>query len=72
MTTFSFTIYLNDTEVMTVKDALEFYLKHCEERIEQDDLVPYLSHRTAAKNILERLFENKHKTSGRVYLGKNK
>jgi len=58
MSTFAFTIELNDSEIKTVEVALKILLDQCESRINNDDLAPYFAYRINTKSILQRLYEN--------------
>lgn len=64
MSTFQFTITLNDREAIALKASLELMIDHCQNKIEEGCIAPYWAHKESAKKILEKLYDNTKQTSG--------
>ena len=64
MTTYAYTITLNDTESIMLHAALELMIEHCEQKLENGPLAPYVSRKKCAQEVLARLYDNTMQTSG--------
>jgi hypothetical protein len=64
MTTFAYTITLNDSEVIMLKAALELMIKHCQKKLDERAGAPFWAHKHSAQNVLGKLYENTIQTSG--------
>ena len=63
MTTYSYQLELNDSEMITLTAALEFYRNHCAEQLAAGIECPYLTHHRMSEYLLSRRFENARMTS---------
>lgn len=70
MTTFEYTITLNDSEVIMLKAALELMIKHCQEKLDEGSGAPFWAHKDSAQNVLKRLYDNTIQTSGNNFFDK--
>ncbi len=64
MTTYAYTITMNDSEAIMLKAALELMIKHCQEKLDQGAGAPYWAHKHSAQSVLEKLYDNTIQTSG--------
>jgi hypothetical protein len=64
MTTYAFHLTLRETEMTVMSEALDLYIKHCQEEIVKGnrDLLPF--NREVALKIRSRLHSNFEQTSG--------
>jgi hypothetical protein len=69
MTTFAYTITVNDSESIMLKAALELMIKHCQEKLDQGEGAPYWAHKNSAQSVLDRLDDNAIQTSGSNFWG---
>jgi hypothetical protein len=69
MTTYSYSITMNDSEVIMLKSALKLMIKHCQDKIDKEEGAPYWVHRKSAQRVLERLRDNCIQTSGNNFNG---
>jgi hypothetical protein len=58
MTTYSFSLTLNDSEAVTVDAALRMYIRHCEEQLADGSLAPFWANKGSAEDVLVRLYRN--------------
>ena len=58
MTTYRYTLNLNDSEIHLVKSSLDLMIEFSEEMIKEDKMVPYYSNILTSKTLKEKLFEN--------------
>ncbi len=72
MTTYSYTITLNDSEAIMIKAALELMIKHCQEKLDEGAGAPYWAHKHSAQNVLDKLYDNTIQTSGNNFFDKEK
>ena len=72
MTTFAYTISLNDSEAIMLKAALELIIKHCQEKLDAAEGAPYWAHKHSAQSVLDKLYDNTNQTSGNNFLDKEK
>ena len=63
MTTFAYTITMNDNEAITLKVALELMIGHCQQKLDEGQGAPYCAQRESAQSVLEKLFDNITQTS---------
>jgi hypothetical protein len=64
MTTFSYTLVLNDSEMITLEAALKLMADHCDREIKTDPRPPFLAWRHNVEQIQSRLFSRARQTSG--------
>ncbi len=64
MTTFAYTVVLNDSEVIAIEAALELLIKHCDKNLKNGPRAPYYIWRVHAERIKAKLTENSVQTSG--------
>jgi hypothetical protein len=55
MTTYSYTITLNDSEYLCLGDALEFYRAHCEKMVAEKAGAPFWAHVQSCQSISTKL-----------------
>ena len=58
MTTYRYTLNLNDCEIHLIKSSLDLMIEFSEEMIEKGEMVPYYSNILTSKTLKEKLFEN--------------
>lgn len=66
MTTYSYTLTLNDGEMIALEAALDLYLAHCNAQMKDGPCSPFFAHREYVRNLLARSHENVRQTSGRL------
>lgn len=71
MTTFSYTITMNDSEAIMLEAALELMINHCEQKLDEGAGSPYWAHKHSAQSVLERLNDNTSQTSGNNFFQDN-
>lgn len=71
MTTYSFPITLNDSEAITLTEALKLLIKKCDRNLMFGARAPYWAHKQSAVSILEKLYENPILTSTNNFFDKN-
>ena len=64
MTTYAYTITMNDSEAIMLKAALELMIKYCQEKLDDGAGAPFWAHKHSAQNVLEKLYDNTIQTSG--------
>jgi hypothetical protein len=70
MTTYAYTITLNDSEVIMIKAALDLMIKHCEEKLDKGAGAPFWDHKNSAQSVKEKLYDNTIQTSGNNFFDK--
>ena len=63
MTTYSYSITVDDSEVIAVETALYMYLQHCEEQLSNGPCAPYWAHKQNVERVLGRLHSDVAMTS---------
>ena len=58
MTTYRYTLNMNDCEIHLIKSSLDLMIEFSEEMIEKGEMVPYYSNILTSKTLKEKLFEN--------------
>ena len=58
MTTYRYTLNLNDCEINLIKSSLNLMIEFSEEMIKKGEMVPYYSNILTSKTLKEKLFEN--------------
>ncbi len=58
MTTYRYTLNLNDCEIHLIKSSLDLMIEFSEEMIKEDKMVPYYSNILTSRTLKEKLFEN--------------
>lgn len=58
MTTYRYTLNLNDCEIHLIKSSLDLMIDFSEEMIKKGEMVPYYSYILTSKTLKEKLFEN--------------
>jgi len=64
MTSFSYNLTLEETEVITVKAALELMIERCDKNIAKGEKAPNWARKDAAESVLSRLHDNATQISG--------
>lgn len=67
MTTFQYTLTLNDSDMTAITYAIDFYMAECIRQIEGGAGAPYRAHLCSLKEIRERRYENALQTSGNTF-----
>jgi hypothetical protein len=67
MTTYSYTLVLNDSEVIMLEAALKLMLKHCEWELSGGPKAPFWAWQHSAQNVMSRLHQNAQLTSYSVF-----
>ena len=57
MTTYSYKVTMNDSEIIMLKAALELMIKHCQQKIDEGEGAPYLAHKHSAQSVLGKLYD---------------
>jgi hypothetical protein len=70
MTTYAYTITMNDSEAIMLKAALELMIKHCQDKLDEGAGAPFWAHKNSAQNVLEKLYDNTIQTSGNNFFDK--
>jgi hypothetical protein len=63
MTTYSYTLELNDSEVIMLGAALQMMLEHCRHEIDVEPRAPFIAWQISAQDVLSRLDDNAQQTS---------
>ena len=58
MTTYRYTLNLNNSEIHLIKSSLDLMIEFSEDMIEKGEMVPYYSNILTSKTLKEKLFEN--------------
>ena len=58
MTTYRYSLNLNNSEIHLIKSSLDLMIEFSEEMIEKGEMVPYYSNILTSKILKEKLFEN--------------
>lgn len=67
MTTFQYTLTLDDNDMGAITHAIDFYMAECIKQTEAGAGAPYWSHLSSLKEIRERRYENARQTSGNTF-----
>lgn len=67
MTTYSYTLVMDDRERIMLEAALKMMLDHCNAELADGPKAPYWAWRRSAKEVLSRLRENMELTSYYVF-----
>ena len=67
MTTYSFKLSLNDSEMIMLKEALKMMIEKCEREITLNPRAPFFAHLGSAKALNARLKKDMVKTSGNTF-----
>lgn len=68
MTTYDYTIILDDGESIMLEAALKQMIKLCQVKLDEGAGAPYWAHKRSAENVLARLHKNCVQTSGNNFL----
>ena len=63
MTTYRYSIDVDDGEMIALSAALEMYLRHCNEQLAEGPKAPYFAHRHSILDIQKRLYDKATRTS---------
>ena len=58
MTTYRYSLNLNNSEIHLIKSSIDLMIEFSEEMIEKGEMVPYYSNILTSKILKEKLFEN--------------
>ena len=64
MTTFAYTITLDDSEAIMLQSALELMIKHCQEKLNEGAGAPFWAHKHSAESVLDKLYKNTIQITG--------
>lgn len=64
MTTYSYNITLNDSEVIMLEKALNQMIDHCKMQLDNGEGAPFWAHKQSAQSVLEKLQAKVIQTSG--------
>jgi hypothetical protein len=64
MSTFQFTITINESEMIALRASLELMIEHCQQKLDEGAGAPYWARKESAKSILDKLYKNPLQTSG--------
>ena len=64
MTTMSYKLSLNDSEMIMLEEALKMMIEKCEREINLNPRAPFLAHLGSAKALNARLNKDRIQTSG--------
>jgi len=67
MTTMSYKLSLNDSEMIMLEEALKMMIEKCEREITLNPRAPFLAHLESAKALTARLHKNTVQTSGNTF-----
>lgn len=59
MTTYSYSITINDSQRIALEAALRLMIEHCETKLQENAGAPYWAHRQSCEEMLERLRHSK-------------
>jgi hypothetical protein len=63
MTTYSYTLTVNDSECLALQAALKLMIEHCEAQLKDGPCCPYVAHKQNCIQVLDRLFNDARMTS---------
>ena len=63
MTTYRYSIDVNDSEMIALSAALEMYLRHCNEQLAEGPKAPYFAHRQSILDIQKHIRDKPTRTS---------
>jgi len=58
MTTYAYTVTMNDSEAIMLKAALELMIKHCQQKLDEGAGAPYWAHKHSAQSVLDKLYDS--------------
>ena len=58
MTTYRYTLNLNDCEIHLIKSSLDLMIEFSDNMIKEGEMVPYYSHLLSSRTLKEKLYEN--------------
>lgn len=64
MTTYSYSLVLDDSELIALEAALDMLLERCGHELESEPRAPYWAWRESANRIKSRIYERARQTSG--------
>lgn len=67
MTTFQYTLTLDDNEMIALTYAIDFYMAECIKQKEAGAGAPYWAHLDSLKEIRAKRWENARQTSGNTF-----
>jgi hypothetical protein len=71
MTTYAFHLTLRETEMSVMSEALDLYIKHCQEEFDKSGREYLLVMRRAAQEVRSRLHSNPEQISGNNFFDNN-
>jgi hypothetical protein len=71
MTTYSYTIILNDSEIIMLEAALKLMMTHCQEKLDEGEKAPFWAHKKSAEDVLARLCDNTVQRTGKLNFPKD-
>lgn len=67
MTTFKYSVTLDDKDMTAITYAIDFYMAECIRQIEGGAGAPYRAHLSSLREIRERRHQNARQTSGNTF-----
>ena len=64
MTTYSYTLVLNDSESIMLEEALKLMIQHCNDQMGGKPKAPFYAWKVCAERVQARLHDNAVQTSG--------
>ena len=55
MTSYSYTLEINDSQYLALEAALELMIEHCDAKMADGPCAPFLAHKTSCHEMLEKL-----------------
>lgn len=68
MTTYSYSLVLDDGECYMLGEALKLMVQHCNEELSTNPRAPYLIWKLDAERVQARLYDNMVQTSGYSFI----
>ncbi len=57
MTTYSYTLTINDSQFLALEAALKVMIEHCDVKLSEEAGAPFWAHKKSCNEILEKLSE---------------
>lgn len=68
MSTYSYTVKFNDTEIIMLRRALIQMIVDCDAHLQDGPKAPYWAHKRSAERVLEKLNDNVQQVSGNNFM----
>ena len=64
MTTYSYTITFDDSEIIMLEAALKLFKDHCQKKLDNNEGAPYWAHKQSVISVQAKLHSNTQQMSG--------